>query len=312
MAPKKTLSIEKIYKQIKDDFTIANMGAVTSWLIELYRKGQIRHIEQLKQRISDFVKIEETKPNRIFSRLAMLCHPDKHTNIIKFIDKLYSEKNISELTKHNYFSVMLNEMRTPETVRVLLDPETLQSAGFSYAYGKEDLERMKYRGRPQDLDLSDAQDFLSALREKEYGNADVETEYENIDIYDEEIELSGCSIDDLSGVDRCLNLIKLDLSDNLVSDINMLSSLDLVEDLDLSNNHITDIKALKDLPRLRVLDISFNEIEDLSPLFLLADLEFVNAFGNDIQEKDLNELRNCGVIVIVSPKKETLHLQNHN
>ena len=284
------------------------MDAVTRWLVELYQKGENRRLEQLKLRIAGHVKIEETKPNRIFSRLAMLCHPDKHAGILKTMEMHLREKDLPALVRFGYFSLILSELRAPEKMESRADPEILRHAGFSHAYGKEDLADMRFDRRAYGSHPADHQDFLSALCEKEYGNAGVETEYGNIDIYDEEIELSGSGIDDLTGVNRCLNLLKLDLSNNAITDIDLLSSLDLIEDLDLSKNHITDILTLKDLVRLRTLDISFNEIEDLSPLLDLTDLEFVNAVGNDIPENSISALRAAGVTVIVSPEKGNMLL----
>lgn len=86
-----------------------------------------------------------------------------------------------------------------------------------------------------------------------------------------------------------LPLVRVDLSNNSLSDISGLSGCTQVKTLQLKNNPISDISALQDLEQLEMLDVSFTEVSDLSPV--VSDkikelyLEFSNLHDFSVLEK---------------------------
>ena len=93
------------------------------------------------------------------------------------------------------------------------------------------------------------------------------------------------------------DVTKLDLSDCSITDLSALSVCTSLEELRLSGNYIRDISPLLDIPKLRVLDLSNNMISDIRPLMSITTLEHLNLAGNKIssitalsQLKQLKEL----------------------
>ena len=93
------------------------------------------------------------------------------------------------------------------------------------------------------------------------------------------------------------DVTKLDLSDCSITDLSALSVCTGLEELRLSGNYIRDISPLLDIPKLRVLDLSNNMISDIRPLMSMTTLEHLNLAGNKIssitalsQLKQLKEL----------------------
>lgn len=93
------------------------------------------------------------------------------------------------------------------------------------------------------------------------------------------------------------DVTKLDLSDCSITDLSALSVCTSLEELRMSGNYIRDISPLLDIPKLRVLDLSNNMISDIRPLMSITTLEHLNLAGNKIssitalsQLKQLKEL----------------------
>ncbi|UCG55141.1 MAG: leucine-rich repeat domain-containing protein, partial [Dehalococcoidia bacterium] len=74
------------------------------------------------------------------------------------------------------------------------------------------------------------------------------------------------NISNLSGIEYCINLIELDLSNNQVVDISKLNTLTDLEILNLRNNNIVNIYAISRLVNLTWLDLQDNDIGDIWPL----------------------------------------------
>lgn len=106
-------------------------------------------------------------------------------------------------------------------------------------------------------------------------------------------EAKGLDITALKG----LNLLEeLDLSDNMLSNIDALCSMSLLKKVVLAKNRITDISALSGCKALTYVDLSYNYglneditergIADLSPLYGISSIETLIANYNII--KDVN------------------------
>ena len=93
---------------------------------------------------------------------------------------------------------------------------------------------------------------------------------------------SGRNISDLSGLEYCVNLQELYLSDNHIRDISALAELSNLEVLGLVANYINDISALAGLSNLETLSLSGNSISNISPLARLSALRELNLRDNRI------------------------------
>ena len=91
----------------------------------------------------------------------------------------------------------------------------------------------------------------------------------------------------------------LDLSNNSLSDLSELGSLQYLEELYLANNQIGIIDSLNNLVNLRIIDLSGNMIDDISPLLNLEHLESINLFDNEISLYQKNLLTEKDVLVVI-------------
>ena len=93
---------------------------------------------------------------------------------------------------------------------------------------------------------------------------------------------SGRNISDLSGLEHCVNLQELYLSDNNISNISALAELSNLQELFLADNNISDISPLARLTKLETLSLIANNISDISPLARLSKLRELNLRDNHI------------------------------
>jgi len=98
---------------------------------------------------------------------------------------------------------------------------------------------------------------------------------------------SELGIKDLRGLEYCLNLRVLDLSNNSISDLSPLKGVEnkLLENLvwlDLDTNNILNIEPLASLKNLSFLNIDSNQLTDISPLSGLLNLKGLSLFDNQV------------------------------
>jgi hypothetical protein len=91
-------------------------------------------------------------------------------------------------------------------------------------------------------------------------------------------------IQDLTGIERLVNLRRLYLADHNISDLGPLSQLYRLLDLDLGRNQVTDLVALGGLSALQRLRLSYNQIDDANPLDGLTSLWTLDLSGNQITD----------------------------
>jgi len=92
------------------------------------------------------------------------------------------------------------------------------------------------------------------------------------------------SITDLTGLERCTDLIELSLYMNQISDILRLANLTSLTSLDLWRNQIDDISPLANLTSLTDLSLGDNQIIDISPLASLTSLTSLGLGHNQISD----------------------------
>lgn len=91
-------------------------------------------------------------------------------------------------------------------------------------------------------------------------------------------------IKDLSGMEKCINLQELDLSDNEIADAAPLKDIKNLQSLDLSKNKITDAAPIGNIAALQFLELSDNQISSVEPLSKLPKLSALYIAGNKISD----------------------------
>ncbi|RLS54203.1 MAG: leucine-rich repeat domain-containing protein [Planctomycetota bacterium] len=99
-----------------------------------------------------------------------------------------------------------------------------------------------------------------------------------------EVKLNGNEIVSLSPLAECKNLQSLYLSSNQVSDLNPLAGLVKLQHLELEKNQLVSLTGLQSLENLRSLYISDNQITSLEPLAGLKKLTSLLADNNQITD----------------------------
>ncbi|MBU7594532.1 leucine-rich repeat domain-containing protein [Metabacillus halosaccharovorans] len=94
-----------------------------------------------------------------------------------------------------------------------------------------------------------------------------------------ELDASYQNIENLSGLEKAVNVTKLNLSGNEFEDVDLLKNLTKLETLDISLTNVTDLSPLAALTSLRDIDISYLELETILPLKDLS-LTSITMFGD--------------------------------
>jgi Leucine-rich repeat (LRR) protein len=251
--------------------------------------------------LDDFIHVrEDEKISKCFSALVMLYHPDKGEHYRKQIDNIYHSGNHEELNNFTHIFSILNvegdvpnmdyDLDVDYTPGYVWDPDEFFSEGF---IDEENLPEDYFYPPEYESIIT----FFSAVKRRLYGSMQVDLSPHFLEDL-EEIEMAGYEIEDLEGLRFCKHVMILDLSGNLISDIDEMSDLKYLEEVYLADNQIDYIDGLKGLKKIRVMDLSNNLIDNIDPLLHLPNLEYVNLMGNCMPEKQVEVLRSLGVIVL--------------
>lgn len=101
-----------------------------------------------------------------------------------------------------------------------------------------------------------------------------------------DLQLSGCGISSITGLDQAAKLTNLDLSNNTIRNIDPISHLAELQILNLSQNALVDLSALAGLSKLEGLNVSENALVSLTPLSRLGKLTKLFAASNQITQVD--------------------------
>ncbi len=110
------------------------------------------------------------------------------------------------------------------------------------------------------------------------------------DIYESDLEViitlpaQVSGITDLTGLEHCINLEKLNIALNQISDISPLSNLTSLTWLWASVNQITEISPLANLTGLEHIELYNNSISDISALSNLTNLNWLWLHSNQISD----------------------------
>ena len=97
------------------------------------------------------------------------------------------------------------------------------------------------------------------------------------------LDLSGCSISDISLLSLCTSLEKLDLGDNSIKDLTPLMDITGLKSLDLENNKIDDVRPLMGLKKLEYLNLAGNKIDSVTALSDLKKLNELHLSRNPLK-----------------------------
>lgn len=130
------------------------------------------------------------------------------------------------------------------------------------------------------------------------------------DVYQSDLltltELDGVvgSITDISGLEYCTNLRRLELSQNGgLRDLSALSKLDKLEHLGLFLSGVSDLRPLKNLTSLQYLNLAWSSVSDISPLLKLKNLHTLylgNNFIADIRPLVKNRELGTGDYIVLT------------
>jgi Leucine-rich repeat (LRR) protein len=276
-----------------------NLNLITGKLILLYKRKSFAKIREIANRISKYIPIEEEKDARCFSRLIILYHPDKGEQFRKEIQQHFAKNDYGNLANYSHIFLMADiDNITVSTIDKNIDyrPEYVWDSdtcdGFDVVDTNEDIEPEEEYAQ-SDIERS----FYNMIKIREYGRINVEFPPYYLEDF-EEFEMAYCGLESLDGVEYCIHVKILDVSNNALSDLSCLWDLENLEELYLANNQIGYVDDLSNLINLRVLDISYNQIDDVSTLFELPQLEFVNLMGNPVPHAQITKLQKKGIIVM--------------
>ena len=287
------MEIEKLYNDLLEAYSNENLNKITGKLILLYKNRNYRRIREIADKVSKYVPIEEEKDAKCFSRLIMLYHPDRGEQFRKSIQGHYEQRDYENLKMHSHI-LFLEDI---DSVTVTTLDEDIDYHP-EYVWDVDEEDNPGYAGSDDDYETTDFErTFYNLIKIREYGN--IYTEFPTYYLEDfEELEMAASGLEFLDGVEYCIHVKILDVSNNAISDLENLWDLQNIEELYLANNQIGYIDALSNLIRLRVLDLSGNQVDDISPLFALEHLEYVNLIGNPVPKNQVDFLENKGIIVM--------------
>lgn len=103
-----------------------------------------------------------------------------------------------------------------------------------------------------------------------------------------------------------LPLVRVDLSNNSLTDISGLSGCRQIKTLQLKNNPIRDISALQGLEQLEMLDVSYTQVSDLSPVVSDKIKELYLEFSEIADFRVLEECPSIEDIRVSNASKEEI------
>lgn len=293
------MNIKELYNNLIEAYSNDNLNQITGKLILLYKDKNYGKIREIANKISKYVQIEEEKDAKCFSKLIMLYHPDKGEQFRKDIQQLYEQNDYENLNMHSH--ILLIDYIDNVTVTIIdkdvdYNPEYVWDANSRDGFGYTDSEGendLVDGFEPDDYEKS----FYNLIKIREYGNIDIEFPSYYLEDF-EEFEMAYSGLESLDGVEYCIHVKILDVSNNAISDIEKLWNLKNLEELYFANNQIGYIDTLSNMINLKVLDLSGNQIDDISPILNLENLEFVNLIGNPVPDNQIEKLKEKGIIVM--------------
>lgn len=152
-------------------------------------------------------------------------------------------------------------------------------------------------------------DFLTSmvqLKELNLGGCSVACDLDPIGSVQtlQTLDLSGCGLSTVAGLENAVNLLHLDLSGNAIGKIAALSGMTMMETLDLSSNAVKDLSALGSMAQLKTLDLSSNSVSSVSALAGCGALTELYVTNNKLT--NLTGLEHLSALKILSASNNDL------
>ena len=293
------MEIKELQHILQEAYTIKNLNKISLVLIDLYKTRQFTTLQKISEILSEYIAVNITDDGKGFSKLMMMYHPDRASHHIEEINRLTAQNNFDGLLEYSH---ILKLERIEEIANSLNNSQDIDYApvydwdmeteGFSIINDFQPDKTFKTRSKTELIGYT----FYDAIKIREYGHTDIE--YPSFYLEEiEEFELSASDINDLDGVQFCINARIIDLSDNRITDLSPLNELKNLEELNLSDNQIGYIDGLSNLSNLKSVILSNNQIDDISPLLELKKLEYADLTENKLDPRQINELIRSGVTV---------------
>lgn len=100
------------------------------------------------------------------------------------------------------------------------------------------------------------------------------------------LTLNNCSIVSIAPLSAAKGLISLDLSNNTIRNIDVLSNMSALQELYLQHNAVVELDALSACTSLLKLNVSYNLLTSISPICNLSALTWLDASRNNIADLD--------------------------
>ncbi len=295
------MTVDKLFDRLKAAYTAQNLNRITTRVIEAYRCKNFTYIKSLHKKVYSAVHVEDGRINKIFADLILRYHPDRLNYYISAIDGTEDIKRLDQYT-HIFEALDNLDMNVRDDVQTETDyifiPEeeyVIEESDFDYIIEEDENFEHDFT---EELAYSNTHDFITMLTLNEYGHNRFEIPHRDLENLIGMLDMSNQGIEDLNGIEYCVNLTGLDLSDNELVDITDLGSLVLLEELYLGGNSILAVDGLMLLDKLEKIDLSFNSLDDINPLIGLPKLKFVNLIGNPVPAEQIAKLREQGVVVV--------------
>ena len=126
------------------------------------------------------------------------------------------------------------------------------------------------------------------------GLFDIDQYCKDNDIDVEKVTKLNCynnELTELKGLDKLVNLNRLDCVDNKLTELD-LSKLVNLKELHCQNNELTELKGLDELVNLKWLYCQYNQLTELKGLDKLVNLEGLHCQNNQLTYLDLSKLVN--------------------
>ena len=297
------LDNKESYNHLVEAYSEDNLTRITIQLITLYQEKQFGALREVMAAVSKFTGKREDNIQRCFAYLLKLYHPDKKAFYANYIDENYNQGKLDRLESLKHIFIVgemdFGSMRSADIDDDIdYQPEEIwdeSETGFTYI--DEDSIEQSDLLHENATEETAYDDFLSAVKRKIYGNTDIELPVYLLEDL-EEIEMAEYEIRSLDGIRVCKIAIMMDLSGNQINDLSEIGECKKLKDLFLSSNQISIIDAIGQLQDLEQLDLSHNLVDDLGPLSRLKHLEYVNILGNPVPKKQIQELKQKGIIVV--------------
>ena len=113
-----------------------------------------------------------------------------------------------------------------------------------------------------------------------------------------EIDLSGCNISDISGLEYAVNAIYINLNQNNISDVSKISNLKNLEELELNENKIEDISFINNLKKLKRIGLYNNNISYIPKIknTNLININLDNNMISDLSEFNKSKFKDTTVL----------------